>query len=475
MARRKQTRSVPQQGQGRGGITAADADLVRALVIHEDAHMLVFNKPAGLSVQGGSGATKNLEDLLAAFAKSNGKRPRLVHRLDRETSGVIVAARTKPAAAFLSAAFAGREVSKTYLAIVCGGAPGENGGLGEGEIAAALKKSSRQGLDIMEIAREGDSGAQSALTRYRTLAATPAAALIELSPETGRMHQLRVHLASIGRPIAGDGKYGGRDAFLTGTISRKMHLHARRIRVDHPDGGQIDVRADLPPHFADPENLELIGSQSGDDHAWAANAGVLWDVSSRWAVGASFRQGPSFEFATSTVTGPREGSRLIVAQSDNPFRVPDTFSVGVLHRLTNFWHLSFEYDRVNYHQLIDDFRNTALRPGDPESDLVASGVRLDSANQLRFGAEYLWLTPGSRVLAFRGGVWTDPSAQAYFDADPATGLPAPRWAVLLPRRDGTVHLTGGLGFTTRRHFQIDAAVDFSEFVNTLSVSTVWRF
>ncbi len=231
----------------------------------------------------------------------------------------------------------------------------------------------------------------------------------------------------------------------------------------------------LPPHFADPENLELIGSQSGDDHAWAANAGVLWDVSSRWAVGASFRQGPSFEFATSTVTGPREGSRLIVAQSDNPFRVPDTFSVGVLHRLTNFWHLSFEYDRVNYHQLIDDFRNTALRPGDPESDLVASGVRLDSANQLRFGAEYLWLTPGSRVLAFRGGVWTDPSAQAYFDADPATGLPAPRWAVLLPRRDGTVHLTGGLGFTTRRHFQIDAAVDFSEFVNTLSVSTVWRF
>src|ERR1700741_461201 len=89
----------------------------RALLVHEDAHILVFNKPSGLAVQGGSGVTRSLEDLLATFAKSNGKRPRLVHRLDRETSGVIVAARTKPAAAFLSAAFAGRDVKKTYLAI----------------------------------------------------------------------------------------------------------------------------------------------------------------------------------------------------------------------------------------------------------------------------------------------------------------------------------------------------------------------
>src|SRR5512145_3193899 len=110
----------------------------RALLIHEDAHILVFNKPAVLAVQGGSGVTQSLEHLLAAFAKSSGKRPRLVHRLDRDTSGVIVAARTKPAAAFLSRAFAGRETQKTYLAVVCGGAPSPE----RGEVDLALKKAS---------------------------------------------------------------------------------------------------------------------------------------------------------------------------------------------------------------------------------------------------------------------------------------------------------------------------------------------
>ena len=240
MARRKQTRSVPQQGQGRGGITAADADLVRALVIHEDAHMLVFNKPAGLSVQGGSGATKNLEDLLAAFAKSNGKRPHLVHRLDRDTSGIIVAARTKPAAAFLSQAFAGREAGKTYLAIICGGAPDPN----DGEIALALKKSSRAGLDIMEVSPSG----QAALTRYRTLAASAEAALLELSPETGRMHQLRAHLAAIGRPIAGDGKYGG--LFRLGALEiPSLMLHAAALELPHPEGGRRRFEAPPPEAF----------------------------------------------------------------------------------------------------------------------------------------------------------------------------------------------------------------------------------
>jgi 23S rRNA pseudouridine955/2504/2580 synthase len=175
----------------------------RSFLLHEDAHILVFDKPAGLAVQGGSGVTQSLELMLGAFAKSNGKRPRLVHRLDRETSGVIVAARTKPAAAFLSEAFAGREAKKTYLAIVCGGAPEPR----DGQIDLALSKTNRRGLDIMEIDPKG----QQSLTRYRTLAGTSGAAVLELEPETGRMHQLRVHLAGIGRPIAGDGKYGGRD------------------------------------------------------------------------------------------------------------------------------------------------------------------------------------------------------------------------------------------------------------------------
>lgn len=221
-----------------------DAAYARSLVVYEDPHMLVFNKPAGLAVQGGSGVTRSLEDLLAAFAKSNGKRPRLVHRLDRETSGVIVAARTKPAAAFLSQAFAGRDARKTYLAIVCGGAPDPPAG----EIALPLKKASRRGLDIMEIARPEDAGAQAAMTRYRTLVATPQAALMELNPETGRMHQLRAHLAALGRPIAGDGKYGGLFRIGEAEIPGVM-LHASALELPHPAGGRRRFTAPSPDAF----------------------------------------------------------------------------------------------------------------------------------------------------------------------------------------------------------------------------------
>ncbi|GAM99230.1 ribosomal large subunit pseudouridine synthase D [alpha proteobacterium U9-1i] len=202
--------------------------------------MLVFNKPAGLAVQGGAGVTRSFEELLAAFAKSNGKRPRLVHRLDRETSGVLVAARTQPAAAFLSQAFATRDTKKTYLAIVCGGAPDP----AEGEVKLALKKSTRAGLDIMEVAANG----QAALTHYRTLAATPAAAMVLLEPETGRMHQLRAHMAALGRPIAGDGKYGG--LFRLGGVDvASLLLHAAVLDLPHPEGGRRRFSAPPPPHF----------------------------------------------------------------------------------------------------------------------------------------------------------------------------------------------------------------------------------
>lgn len=221
-------------------LSPQDIAFARSLVIEEDAQLVAFNKPSGLAVQGGSGVSRSLEDLLAAFAKSNGKQPRLVHRLDRDTSGVIIAARTKPAAAFFSKAFAGRDAKKTYLAIVCGGAPDER----EGAISLALKKSSRRGLDIMEVAPDG----QAALTRYRTLAATAEAALLELSPETGRMHQLRAHLAAIGRPIAGDGKYGGLYR-IGGTEIPRLLLHAAALDVPYPDGGRRTFVAPAPPEF----------------------------------------------------------------------------------------------------------------------------------------------------------------------------------------------------------------------------------
>jgi tRNA pseudouridine32 synthase/23S rRNA pseudouridine746 synthase len=233
----------------------SDAEFARSLLTREDAHTLVFNKPAGLAVQGGSGVTKSLEDLLAVFAKSNGKRPRLVHRLDRETSGIIIAARTKPAAAFYSAAFASRDAHKTYLAIACGGAPEPR----DGEIAFALKKTSRKGLDIMEIARPGEAGVQAALTRYKTFAATPAAALIELSPETGRMHQLRAHLAAIGRPIAGDAMYGGL-FHLAGTEISSLMLHAAALDLPHPEGGRRRYEAPLPETFV--KTLRSLGLET---------------------------------------------------------------------------------------------------------------------------------------------------------------------------------------------------------------------
>ena len=218
--------------------------------------MLVFNKPAGLPVQGGSGVAESLEHMLAAFAKSNGKRPRLVHRLDRDTSGVIVAARTKPAAAFFSDAFARRDVKKTYRAIVCGGAPAP----GEGFIDLALKKSSRRGLDIMEV----DPSGQTARTRYRTLTAAPVAALLELNPETGRMHQIRAHLAAIGRPIAGDGKYGGLFN-LAGVEIAGLMLHAAALDLPHPEGGRRSYEAPAPERFVAVQRSLGLETAPGQD------------------------------------------------------------------------------------------------------------------------------------------------------------------------------------------------------------------
>jgi 23S rRNA pseudouridine955/2504/2580 synthase len=170
-------------------------------------------------------------------------RPKLVHRLDKDTSGVLLVARTPRSAAFFSKAFSNRSARKTYWAIVTGVPSVE-----AGEIDLPLAKQPGTGGEKMHVS---EVAGQPSLTRYRVLdRAGNNAAWVELHPLTGRTHQLRVHMAAIGHPIVGDGKYGGKAAFLTGSISRKLHLHARRLRIDHPDGGKLDIAAELPDHFA---------------------------------------------------------------------------------------------------------------------------------------------------------------------------------------------------------------------------------
>ena len=202
---------------------------VRSLVIHEDEHILALSKPAGLSSQGGRGQVHTLDELLFAFAKANGNRPRLVHRLDRDTSGVILTAKTKPAAAFLGRALMGRRVEKTYLAIVTPGAPDPR----EGLIELALRRDEQGREAFMRICAADHPDAETARTRYRTLAASNTAALVELRPESGRMHQLRVHMAAIGRPIAGDARYGGA-LVLDAAPVRRVMLHAAAHRLPAP-------------------------------------------------------------------------------------------------------------------------------------------------------------------------------------------------------------------------------------------------
>lgn len=222
----------------------------RAMVIHQDQQAIVLNKPPGLATQGGTKTTEHVDGLLDALQFEAEGRPKLVHRLDKDTSGALLLARTSRAAAFFSKHFSGRSARKLYWALVVG-VPDIEDGL----IELPIGKQPGTGGEKMQVdMKEG----QPSRTRYRVIEqAGNRTAWVELQPLTGRTHQLRVHMAAIGHPIVGDGKYGLQEAFLTGGISRKMHLHARRIRIDHPDGGKIDVTAELPQHFA--ESMKTLG------------------------------------------------------------------------------------------------------------------------------------------------------------------------------------------------------------------------
>ncbi|PXA91094.1 RNA pseudouridine synthase [Nostoc sp. 3335mG] len=225
-------------------------EFAQDMVIHKDASALVLNKPPGLATQGGTGTTEHVDGLLDALQFDLESRPKLVHRLDKDTSGALLVARTPRAAAFFSKSFSGRTAKKLYWALVVGVPRIE-----DGWIDLPIAKQPGTGGEKMQV---DEAEGQPARTRYRVIEqAGNRAAWVELQPHTGRTHQLRVHMAAIGHPIVGDGKYGLQEAFLSGGISRKMHLHARRIRIDHPDGDKLDVTAELPRHIA--ESMATLG------------------------------------------------------------------------------------------------------------------------------------------------------------------------------------------------------------------------
>jgi 23S rRNA pseudouridine955/2504/2580 synthase len=238
-AKEERPRAKPERPQ----LSPDEIAFVQEMVIHADPAAFVVNKPPGLATQGGTKTNAHLDRLLDGLPGAEANRPKLVHRLDKDTSGALLIARSPRAAAFFSKSFSGRTARKVYWALVVG-VPD----IRDGFIDLPIGKQFGTGGEKMCVDEEEGLPAR---TRYRVVErAGNRAAWVELQPHTGRTHQLRVHMEAIGHPIVGDGKYGGQDAYLTGAISRKLHLHARRIRIDHPDGGQLDVVADLPEHFA---------------------------------------------------------------------------------------------------------------------------------------------------------------------------------------------------------------------------------
>ena len=226
-------------------VSAGEDALIRGLLVYEDHEILVFNKPSGLAVQGGSGVKVDIDRLLWAFANRKGRRPKLVHRLDRETSGVLVVAKTSPAAAHLSAQFAERSTQKVYLALVSGRPSASSGALD-----APLLRFTSGGIDLVRAAQADEVGAQSASTDWRIVASNAQASLIEAVPQTGRMHQIRAHLADFGHPIAGDTKYGG--LFSLGAVMvPRLLLHAAKLSFVHPGTGEnVTFEAPLPEDYA---------------------------------------------------------------------------------------------------------------------------------------------------------------------------------------------------------------------------------
>jgi 23S rRNA pseudouridine955/2504/2580 synthase len=227
-------------------------DFLRSITLFEDDDVLVLNKPMGLAVQGGSGTFKHIDGMLEVLRDRNGQRPRLVHRLDKDTGGCLLVAKTRFAASALAKSFRTRSAKKIYWALVAG-VPKPK----QGRISTFLAKDEREDASFMRVAKHGEEGASHAVTYYALVeTAGQKLAWLSLKPVTGRTHQLRAHMAHIGHPIVGDPKYFAKENWeLPGGIQNRLHLLARRIVVPHPRGGAVDVTAPLPPHMQQSWNL----------------------------------------------------------------------------------------------------------------------------------------------------------------------------------------------------------------------------
>jgi 23S rRNA pseudouridine955/2504/2580 synthase len=234
-----------------------DATLLQRAVLHRDEALIVLDKPAGLAVQGGTNTERHVDALLDTLRFGAAERPRLVHRLDKDTSGVLVLARSAGAAAKLAALFRSKAVRKIYWAVTAGVPKPRRGRIDQ----PLAKLMGRAGERVVADEEEG----KRAVTFYRTVShAGDKIAWLALEPVTGRTHQLRAHAAGIGTPILGDGKYGGTAAHPAGVPqARQLHLHARALSLPHPDGTRLTVTAPLPPHLR--ATFAFFGFEEGEE------------------------------------------------------------------------------------------------------------------------------------------------------------------------------------------------------------------
>jgi 23S rRNA pseudouridine955/2504/2580 synthase len=235
-------------------VNDTDGQFLRDLILYEDEDLYVFNKPHGLAVQGGSGTKRHIDGMLKSLPNKKGETPKLVHRLDRDTSGCLVVAKTSAAATHFGEVFRSRSARKIYWAVVAG-----NPSPRQGEISCFLLKRATTDGEQMVVVKNGTPGAQHSHSYYSTTdTASRRFAWVTLKPVTGRTHQLRVHMAQMGTPIIGDPRYFNIENYQGAEgLGEGLHLHARRIALPLRNGKRLDISAPLPPHMQ--QSFEALG------------------------------------------------------------------------------------------------------------------------------------------------------------------------------------------------------------------------